>query len=90
MTTDDQARARLTSAASTTQRDFAPTRAMAAAALAQLSTEHRAVLRRAYYDGWSTAQIALDLAIAERTVKTQLHYALRNLQRTLRDLGTLL
>jgi len=59
-----------------------------AAALAQLSAEHRALLRRAYYFGWSTEQIAVDLDIAERRVKTQLHYALRTLQQTLRDMGT--
>ncbi|MFL0178264.1 MULTISPECIES: sigma factor-like helix-turn-helix DNA-binding protein [unclassified Mycobacterium] len=88
MTTDDQARARLSSASSAMHRDFAPNRAMVAAALAQLSAEHRALLRRAYYFGWSTEQIAVDLEIAERSVKTQLHYALRTLQQTLRDMGT--
>ena len=35
-------------------------------ALAQLSDEHRAVVRRAYYQGWTTAQIAADLQIAGR------------------------
>ncbi|QZA08389.1 hypothetical protein K3U94_03470 [Mycolicibacter heraklionensis] len=88
MTTDDQARPRLSSAWNTTHRAFAPDRAMVAAALAQLSSEHRALLRRAYYYGWSTEQIAVDLDIAEGSVKTQLHYALRTLQQTLRDMGT--
>lgn len=88
MTTDDQARPRLSKAASGLSRDFAPNRTMVAAALAQLSAEHRALLRRAYYFGWSTEQIAVDLEIAERSVKTQLHYALRTLQQTLRDMGT--
>lgn len=60
---------------------------MVATALAQLSVEHQALLHRAYYYGWSTEQIALDLDIAEGSVKTQLHYALRTLQRTLRDMG---
>lgn len=81
MTTDDQARAQL--------RSTAPDRAMVTTALAQLSAEHRALLRRAY-DGWSVEQIAADLQIAEGSVKTQLHYALRNLQRALQDLGAAL
>lgn len=56
-------------------------------AVAQLSTHHRALLQRAYYHGWTTTQIAADLGIAEASVKTQLHYALRTLQRSLRDMG---
>lgn len=88
MTADDQARPRLSSTSSAMHRDFAPNRAVVAAALAHLSVEHRALLRRAYFDGWSTEQIAVDLNIAERSVKTQLHYALRTLQQTLRDMGT--
>lgn len=90
MATDDQARAGLSSASSTTHRAVAPNRAMVTAALAQLSAEHRALLRRACYNGWTTEQIAVDLDITEHTVKTQLHYALRNVQRTLRDMGTVL
>jgi hypothetical protein len=49
-------------------------------ALAQLSAEHRAVIRRSYYQGWTTAQIAADLDIAEGTVKSRLHYAARALR----------
>ncbi len=49
-------------------------------ALAQLSEEHRAVIRRSYYQGWTTAQIAADLQIAEGTVKSRLHYAVRALR----------
>ncbi len=56
-------------------------------ALAQLSAEHRAVLRRAYYQGWTTMQIADDLAIAEGTVKARLHNAVRALRLTLQDMG---
>ncbi|MEZ0363284.1 sigma-70 family RNA polymerase sigma factor [Mycobacterium sp. pUA109] len=56
-------------------------------ALAQLSAEHRAVVRRSYYQGWSTAQIAADLGIAEGTVKSRLHYALRALRQTLQEMG---
>lgn len=87
MTTDGQARPRLSSSAGGLRRDFAPSRTTVAAALAQLSAEHRTVLHRAYYYGWSTEQIAVDLEIAEVSVKTQLHYALRTLQQTLRDMG---
>ena len=42
-------------------------------ALAQLSAEHRAVLWRSHYLGWSLAHIAADLQIAEDTVKSRLH-----------------
>ena len=56
-------------------------------ALAQLSTEHRAVIRRSYYLGWTTAQIAEDLQIAEGTVKSRLHYAVRALRLTLQEMG---
>ena len=56
-------------------------------ALAQLSLEHRAVVWRSYYLGWTTAQIADDLQIAEGTVKSRLHYALRALRLTLQEMG---
>jgi RNA polymerase sigma-70 factor, ECF subfamily len=56
-------------------------------ALAQLSPEHRAVIRRSYYLGWTTTQIADDLQIAEGTVKSRVHYALRALRLTLREMG---
>lgn len=88
MTADDRARWR--SASATTPAGLAASRARVAAALAHLSAEHRALLRRAVYDGWSTDQIAVDLEIAENTVKAQLHYALRTLQQTLRAMGTVL
>lgn len=90
MTTDDQARARFSSGPHAMHPNMAPNRAMVAAALAQLPVEHRALLHRAYYYGWSTEQIALDLDMGERSVKIQLHYALRTLQQTLRDMGTVL
>jgi DNA-directed RNA polymerase specialized sigma24 family protein len=54
-------------------------------ALAQLSAEHRAVLWRSHYLGWSLAHIAADLQIAEGTVKSRLHDALRAVMRTLQD-----
>jgi DNA-directed RNA polymerase specialized sigma24 family protein len=43
-------------------------------AMARLSVEHRAVIRRAYYRGWSTQQIAEDLKLSECEVKCRLHY----------------
>lgn len=56
-------------------------------ALAQLSEDHRAVILRAYYQGWSVAQTAADLRIAEGTVKSRLHYAVRALRLSLQELG---
>jgi RNA polymerase sigma-70 factor (ECF subfamily) len=52
-------------------------------ALGQLSAEHRALIGRSYYLGWTTAQIADDLHIAERFVKSRLQVALRELQHAL-------
>lgn len=62
-------------------------RLLIADALAQLSADHRAVIRRSYYLGWSTAQIAADLQIAEGTVKSRLHYAVRALRLALQETG---
>jgi len=62
-------------------------RTLVADAFARLSAEHRAVVRRAFYYGWSTAQISADLRIAEGTVTSRLHYALRTLRRTLQEMG---
>ena len=62
-------------------------RLLVADAMAQLSAEHRAVIERSYYRGWTTAQIATDLEIAEGTVKSRLHYAVRALRLTLQELG---
>jgi RNA polymerase sigma-70 factor, ECF subfamily len=56
-------------------------------ALARLSPEHRAVLRRSYSLGWTTAQIADDLHIADDTVKSRLHHAMRALRLTLQERG---
>jgi RNA polymerase sigma-70 factor, ECF subfamily len=46
-----------------------------------------AVIKRSYYQGWTTAQIAADLDIAEGTVKSRLHYAVRALRLTLQEMG---
>ncbi len=62
-------------------------RLLLADALAQLPPDHRAVVRRAYYQRCTTAQIAADLHLAEGTVKSRLHDALRALQLRLRQMG---
>ena len=67
--------------------DAALDRLLIADAMAQMSPDHRAVVERSYYRGWSTAQIAADLDIAEGTVKSRLHYALRALRLTLQEMG---
>ena len=69
------------------QVDSALDRMLIADAMAQMSVDHRAVVERSYYRGWSTAQIAADLDIAEGTVKSRLHYAVRALRLTLQEMG---
>jgi RNA polymerase sigma-70 factor (ECF subfamily) len=54
-------------------------------AMTRLSAEHRAVVRRSYYVGLTTAQIAEDLQIAEGTVKSRLHHALWALRLALHE-----
>ena len=67
--------------------DSALDRLLLGEALSQLSDDHRAVLKRAYYQGWTTAQIAADLQIAEGTVKSRLHYGVRALRLNLQEKG---
>jgi len=67
--------------------DAALDRLLIADALTHLSPEHRAVIRRSYYLGWTIAQIADDLQIAEGTVKSRLHYALQALRLSLQETG---
>jgi RNA polymerase sigma-70 factor (ECF subfamily) len=62
-------------------------RVLIADALAQLSSEHRAVVWRSYYLGWSTKQIADDLDIPDGTAKSRLHNALRALRLTMQKSG---
>lgn len=69
------------------QVDTALDRLLLGTALSQLSEEHRAVVRRAYYQGWTTTQIAADLQIPEGTVKSRLHYAVRALRLNLQEMG---
>ncbi len=64
-----------------------PDRPLVCEALAQLSAADRGVLRRSYYQGWTTAQIADDMHIPEGTVKMTLHYAVQALQRRLQEMG---
>jgi RNA polymerase sigma-70 factor (ECF subfamily) len=56
-------------------------------AMAELSAEHRVVVGRSYYQGCTIAQIAADLGVAEGTVKSRLHYALRALRQALVEMG---
>jgi RNA polymerase sigma-70 factor, ECF subfamily len=67
--------------------DAALDRLLINTALARLTPEHRAVVHRSYVMGWTTADIAADLGIAEGTVKSRLHYALRALRQTMREMG---
>jgi RNA polymerase sigma-70 factor (ECF subfamily) len=67
--------------------DAALDRLLIADALMHLSPEHRAVVRRSHYLGWTIAQIADDLQIPEGTVKSRLHYALHALRLTLQEMG---
>jgi RNA polymerase sigma-70 factor (ECF subfamily) len=67
--------------------DAALDRLLIADALTHLSPDHRAVIRRSAYLGWTIAQIADDLQIPEGTVKSRLHYALHALRLTLQEMG---
>lgn len=67
--------------------DSAVDRLLLSGALAQLSPAHRAVIQLSYYQGRTTAQIAADLDIAEGTVRSRLHYAVRALRLTLQEMG---
>lgn len=67
--------------------DTALDRMLIAEALTHLSAEHRAVIERSYYRGWTTGQIAGNLGIAEGTVKSRLHYAVRALRLALQEMG---
>jgi RNA polymerase sigma-70 factor, ECF subfamily len=49
------------------------------AALLSLHADHRGVIVRACYLGQTVAEIAAHEGIAEETVKSRLHYALRAL-----------
>jgi RNA polymerase sigma-70 factor (ECF subfamily) len=74
-------------AAGRVRADSTPRGMLVADALALLSAEHRAVVLRSYYLGATTAQIAADLRIPEDTVKSRLHFALRDLRHALQAMG---
>lgn len=62
---------------------------LVAEALDGLSDDHRTVIERAYYGGRNTAELALELGIAEGTVKSRLHYGLRALRLALQERGVM-
>ena len=66
--------------------NLAADRQLIGGALAQLSADQRAVICRSYYEAGTTAQIADDLQIAEATVKSRLHYAMRALRRAVQEM----
>ncbi len=51
----------------------------------QLHPLHREVIRKAYFLGWTTGQIAADLNVTEPVVKSRLHYALHTFWITMID-----
>jgi RNA polymerase sigma-70 factor (ECF subfamily) len=67
--------------------DAALNRLLIGDALTRLTPEHREVVRRSYFLGCTTAQIAADLGIADGTVKSRLHYGLRALRLALSEMG---
>jgi RNA polymerase sigma-70 factor, ECF subfamily len=48
--------------------------------LKQLQPSHREVIRKAYYLGWTTCEIAADLNVTEPVAMSRLHYAVRALR----------
>ncbi|HEY8294630.1 MAG TPA: sigma-70 family RNA polymerase sigma factor [Micrococcaceae bacterium] len=56
-------------------------------ALRGLSVEHREVLVRGYFRRETTREIAAALSIAEGTVKSRMHYALKALKLALQERG---
>ena len=58
-----------------------------AEALASLSTEQRSVINATYYEGRSIADISALFNSPEGTVKSRLHYGLRNLRLALQEKG---
>ncbi|MEU6642943.1 sigma-70 family RNA polymerase sigma factor [Saccharomonospora sp. NPDC046836] len=56
-------------------------------ALGELSDRHREVLLLCYFEGMSVADAAVRLGIAEGTVKSRTHYALRALRLALEEKG---
>ena len=67
--------------------DSALDRLLLGTALSQLSEDHRAVILRAYYQGMDHRADRRGLQIAEGTVKSRLHYAVRALRLNLQEMG---
>jgi RNA polymerase sigma-70 factor, ECF subfamily len=63
----------------TTEHAASQSQPLMISAIAQLSVAHRELIRRSYYLGWTTTQIAADLNITDSLVKSRLHCALRAL-----------
>jgi RNA polymerase sigma-70 factor (ECF subfamily) len=64
-----------------TDRDFCESRI--GQALQQLSNEHREVVVLRYYENLKIDEIALQAGVSKGTVKSRLHYAVRQLERLL-------
>lgn len=60
---------------------------LVADALTELSDRHRQVLALCYFQGLSVAEAAARLGVAEGTVKSRTHYALRALRLVLEEKG---
>ncbi|GAB3477223.1 sigma-70 family RNA polymerase sigma factor [Amycolatopsis cihanbeyliensis] len=60
---------------------------LVAEALGDLSPRHREVLMLCYFHGLSVADAALRLGVAEGTVKSRTHYALRALRLIMEEKG---
>ncbi|MDT0318072.1 sigma-70 family RNA polymerase sigma factor [Streptomyces sp. 8K308] len=60
---------------------------LVADALAELSARHREVLTLCYFQGYSVAEAAARLGVAEGTIKSRTHYALRALRLVLEEKG---
>ena len=60
---------------------------LVAEALGELSERHREVLLLCYFQGYSVADAAKLLGVAEGTVKSRTHYALRALRLVLEEKG---
>lgn len=60
---------------------------LVADALAELSPRHREVIMLCYFQGLSVAEAAARLGVAEGTVKSRTHYALRSLRLVLEEKG---
>ncbi|TCP54076.1 RNA polymerase sigma-70 factor (ECF subfamily) [Tamaricihabitans halophyticus] len=60
---------------------------LVADALAELSDRHREVVLLCFFHGYSVAEAAARLGVAEGTVKSRTHYALRALRIALEERG---